>query len=279
TQLEQGWLRREKCGATSYLGNHRGRIVAGVARKLAKPRLPPTAAGRRTIDDTQKGRLPNRGRKATPDEEYADGAAPEATSPISFRQGTGSEEVIELDAESSEPDVAQPEPQRRMHHPQSVVQASWRLVDRMEGYAEQWVTIVDHEVWDDMGDWMECCMPYLMAVTGAGGRAVSEAQERATTPQEYQQQLTDFRENIWRNTYRTRRRLMARTLALPRGTGQLAARVRKQAFLGKRGNIPAHSIPSRDRRPLPSTTDGYQAWMPENLDDVSAKVQNWNGQK
>eukprot|EP00959_Pyramimonas_sp_CCMP1952_P177598 3712402-Pyramimonas_sp.AAC.2 len=65
----------------------------------------------------QKGRLPNRGRKVTPDEECAEGAAPQATSISASRQGMCSEEVIDLEARSSEADVAQPGPQRRMRHP------------------------------------------------------------------------------------------------------------------------------------------------------------------
>ncbi|CAK0895284.1 unnamed protein product, partial [Prorocentrum cordatum] len=151
-------------------------------------------------------------------------------------------------------------------HPHSVVHASWRLVDHMEGYAEQWMNMVDQEVWDDMDDWMEHCVPYLLAITNVGGGTDTQEQTRAVTVQELQQ-IKDFREEVWRNTHRTRRRLMTRMLTLPYGTRQQAARVHMDAFQNRRNNILAHSIPSSERRPLPRTAEASREWSPENLDD------------
>ncbi|CAK0797341.1 unnamed protein product, partial [Prorocentrum cordatum] len=162
TQLAQGWLWCEKCGATSYLGNHKSRIVAGVARKLAKPCVPPTAAGRRVIMDLQKGRLP---RRATHDEDQAAAAPPEEVKAAGFNPKVSSAEVIDLDGESSEaeaPRQAQPPTPR---HPHPAAQASWQLVDHMAGCAEQWMNMVDQDAWEDKDDWMEHSVPYLQAAT------------------------------------------------------------------------------------------------------------------
>ncbi|CAK0880231.1 unnamed protein product [Prorocentrum cordatum] len=267
TQLTQGWPRCEKCGATSYLGNHKGRIVAGVARKLAKPCVPPTTVGRRVITDLQKGRLP---RRAKQDEGLAAAAPPVEVTTVGFNPGASSAEVIDLDGESSEaetPQPAQPQPPRQPH---PVAQASWQLVDHMEGYAEQWMNMVDQGVWEDKGDWMEHGVPYLLAVTNAGGRADVQDQRRAVTPMEIQQ-IIDFCEDIWKNTHRAQRRLMTHMLTLPHGSRQQAARVHMEACQGRRKTILTHSIPSSERRPLPSTADDYRARTPEYQDDNSTQ--------
>eukprot|EP00959_Pyramimonas_sp_CCMP1952_P085665 1791890-Pyramimonas_sp.AAC.1 len=73
--------------------------------------------------------------------------------------------------------------------------------------------MVDQEVWDDMGDWMDHCVPYLLAITNVGGRMDSQGQTRAVTVQELQQ-IKGLCEEVWRNTHRKRRRLMARMLTL-----------------------------------------------------------------
>ncbi|CAK0858693.1 unnamed protein product, partial [Prorocentrum cordatum] len=213
TQYTHGWLWCEKCGGTSYLGDHKSRIVAGV-----------------------------------------------------FKLGLSNHEAIDLDGDSSEAGDPQPAPQQPPSHPHSVVHASWGLVDHMEGYAEQWMNMVDQEVWDDMDDWMEHCVPYLLAITNVGGRTDTQEQTRAVTVQELQQ-IKDFCEEVWRNTHRTRRRLMTRMLTLPYGTRQQAARVHMDAFQNRRNNILAHSIPSSERRPLPRTAEASREWSPENLDD------------
>ncbi|CAK0848180.1 unnamed protein product, partial [Prorocentrum cordatum] len=266
TQLTQGWLWCEKCGATSYLGNHKSRIVAGVARKLAKPCVPPTTAGRRVIMDLQKGRLP---RRAKHDEDQAAAAPPEEVTIAGFNPRVSSAEVIDLDGESSEaetPQQAQPQPPR---HPHPAAEASWQLVDHMEGYAEQWMDMVDPDVWEDKDDWMEHSVPYLVAVT-IGSRTDAQDQKKAATPREIQQ-TSEFCEDIWKGTHKARRRLMTYMLTLPRGTRQQAARAHMGAFQGRRTIILTHSMPSSDRRPLPSTADGYRAWTPEHLDDDSTQ--------
>ncbi|CAK0858103.1 unnamed protein product, partial [Prorocentrum cordatum] len=232
TQFTHGWLWCEKCGGTSYLGDHKSRIVAG-----AKPAADP-----------------------------ADEVLNEITMPGDFKLGLSNHEAIDLDGGSSEAGDPQPAPQLPPSHPHSVVQASWRLVDHMEGYAEQWMNMVDQEVWDDMDDWMEHCVPYLLAITNVGGRTDTQEQTRAVTVQELQQ-IKDFCEEVWRNTHRTRRRLMTRMLTLPYGTRQQAARVHMDAFQNRRNNILAHSISSSERRPLPRTAEASREWSPENLDD------------
>ncbi|CAK0821268.1 unnamed protein product [Prorocentrum cordatum] len=263
TQFTHGWLWCEKCGGTSYLGDHKSRIVAGVARKLARPCQPPTAAGRRVLEDTQRGKLP---RGAKPAADPADEGLNEITMPGEFKLGLSNHEAIDLDGGSSEAGDPQPAPQQPPSHPHSVVHASWRLVDHMEGHAEQWMNMVDQEVWDDMDDWMEHCAPYFLAITNVGGRTDTLEQTRAVTAQELQQ-IKDFCEEVWRNTHRTRRRLMTRMLTLPYGTRQQAARVHMDAFQNRRNNILAHSIPSSERRPLPRTAEASREWSPENLDD------------
>ncbi|CAK0859143.1 unnamed protein product [Prorocentrum cordatum] len=263
TQFTHGWLWCEKCGGTSYLGDHKSRIVAGVARKLARPCQPPTAAGRRVLADTQRGKLP---RGAKPAADPADEGLNEITMPGDFKLGLSNHEAIDLDGGSSEAGDPQPAPQQPPSHPYSVVHASWSLVDHMEGYAEQWMNMVDQEVWDDMDDWMEHCVPYLLAITNVGGGTDTQEQTRAVTVQELQQ-IKDFCEEVWRNTHRTRRRLMTRMLTLPYGTRQQAARVHMDAFQNRRNNILAHSIPSSERRPLPRTAEASREWSPENLDD------------
>ncbi|CAK0886228.1 unnamed protein product, partial [Prorocentrum cordatum] len=263
TQYTHGWFWCEKCGGTSYLGDHKSRIVAGVARKLARPCQPPTAAGRRVLEDMQRGKLP---RGAKPAADPADEGLDEITMPGGFKLGLSNHEVIDLDGGSSEAGGPQPAPQQPPSHPYSVVHASLRLVDHMEGYAELWMNMVDQEVWDDMGDWMEHCVPYLLAITNVGGRTDTQEQTRAVTVQEIQQ-IKDFCEEVWRNTHRTRRRLMTRMLTLPHGTWQQAARVHMDAFHNRRNNIIAHSIPSSERRPLPRTAEASREWSPENLDD------------
>ncbi|CAK0870858.1 unnamed protein product, partial [Prorocentrum cordatum] len=263
TQFTHGWLWCEKCGGTSYLGDHKSRIVAGVARKLARPCQPPTAAGRRVLADLQRGKLP---RGAKPAADPADEGLNEITMPGDFKLGLSNHEAIDLDGDSSEAGDPQPAPQQPPSHPHSVVHASWRLVDHMEGYAEQWMNMVDQEVWDDMDDWMEHCVPYLLAITNVGGGTDTQEQTRAATVQELQQ-IKDFCEEVWRNTHRTRRRLMTRMLTLPYGTRQQAARVHMDAFQNRRNNILAHSIPSSERRPLPRTAEASREWSPENLDD------------
>ncbi|CAK0806248.1 unnamed protein product, partial [Prorocentrum cordatum] len=263
TQISHGWLWCEKCGGTSYLGDHTSRIVAGVARKLARPCPPPTAAGRRVLADMQRGKLP---RGAKPAADPADEGLNEITMPGDFKLGLSNYEAIDLDGGSSEAGGPQPAPQQPPSHPHSVVQASWRLVDHMEGYAEQWMNMVDQEVWGDMGDWMEHCVPYLLAIANVGGRTDTQEQTMTVTAQELQQ-IKDFCEDVWRNTHRTRRRLMTRMLTLPYGTRQQAARVHMDAFQIRRNNILAHSIPSSERRPLPRTAEASREWPPENLDD------------
>ncbi|CAK0896788.1 unnamed protein product, partial [Prorocentrum cordatum] len=263
TQFTHGWLWCEKCGGTSYLGDHKSRIVAGVARKLARPCQPPTAAGRRVLEDMQRGKLP---RGAKPAADPADEGLDEITLPGDFKLGLSNHEAIDLDGDSSEAGGPQPAPQQPPSHPHSVVHASWRLVDHMEGYAEQWMNMVDQEVWDDKDDWMEHCVPYLLAITNVGGRTDTQEQTRAVTEQELQQ-IKDFCGEVWRNTHRTRRRLMTRMLTLPYGTRQQAARVHMDAFQNRRNNILAHSIPSSERRPLPRTAEASREWSPENLDD------------
>ncbi|CAK0905284.1 unnamed protein product, partial [Prorocentrum cordatum] len=263
TQFTHGWLWCEKCGGTSYLGDHKSRIAAGVARKLARPCQPPTAAGRRVLEDMQRGKLP---RGAKPAADPADDGLDEITMPGDFKLGLSNHEEIDLDGDSSEAGDPQPAPQQPPSHPHSVAHASWRLVDHMEGYAEQWMNMVDQEVWDDMDDWMEHCVPYLLAITNVGGGTDTQEQTRAVTVQELQQ-IKDFCEEVWRNTHRTRRRLMTRMLTLPYGTRQQAARVHMDAFQNRRNNILAHSIPSSERRPLPSTAEASREWSPENLDD------------
>ncbi|CAK0897893.1 unnamed protein product, partial [Prorocentrum cordatum] len=263
TQYTHGWLWCEKCGGTSYLGDHKSRIVAGVARKLARPCQPPTAAGRRVLEDMQRGKLP---RGAKPAADPADEGLDEITMPGEFKLGPSNHEVIDLDGDSSVAGGPQPAPQQPPSHPYSVVHASLRLVDHMEGYAELWMNMVDQEVWDDMDDWMEHCVPYLLAITNVGGRTDTQEQTRAVTVQEIQQ-IKDFCEEVWRNTHRTRRRLMTRMLTLPHGTRQQAARVHMDAFHNRRNNIIAHSIPSSERRPLPRTAEASREWSPENLDD------------
>ncbi|CAK0823068.1 unnamed protein product, partial [Prorocentrum cordatum] len=263
TQYTHGWLWCEKCGGTSYLGDHKSRIVAGVARKLARPCQPPTAAGRRVLEDMQRGKLP---RGAKPAADPADEGLDEITMPGDFKLGLSNHEVIDLDGDSSVAGDPQPAPQQPPSHPYSVVHASLRLVDHMEGYAELWMNMVDQEVWDDMDDWMEHCVPYLLAITNVGGRTDTQEQTRAVTVQETQQ-IKDFCEEVWRNTHRTRRRLMTRMLTLPYGTRQQAARVHMDAFHNRRNNIIAHSIPSSERRPLPRTAEASREWSPENLDD------------
>ncbi|CAK0802205.1 unnamed protein product [Prorocentrum cordatum] len=263
TQYTHGWLWCEKCGGTSYLGDHKSRIVAGVARKLARPCQPPTAAGRRVLEDTQRGKLP---RGAKPAADPADEGLDEITMPGGFKLGLSNHEVIDLDGDSSEAGDPQPAPQQPPSHPYSVVHASLRLVDHMEGYAELWMNMVDQEVWDDMDDWMEHCVPYLLAITNVGGRTDTQEQPRAVTVQEIQQ-IKDFCEEVWRNTHRTRRRLMTRMLTLPHGTWQQAARVHMDAFHNRRNNIIARSIPSSERRPLPRTAEASREWSPENLGD------------
>ncbi|CAK0907670.1 unnamed protein product [Prorocentrum cordatum] len=263
TQFTHGWPWCEKCGGTSYLGDHKSRIVAGVARELARPCQPPTAAGRRVLADMQRGKLP---RGAKPAADPGEEGFNEITMPGDFKLGMSNHEVIDLDGDSSEAGGPQPAPQQPPSHPHSVVQASWRLVDHMEGYAELWMNMVDQEVWDDMGDWMEHCVPYLLAITNVGGRMDSQEQTRAVTVQELQQ-IKDCCEEVWRNTHRKRRRLMTRMLTLPYGTRQQVARVHMDALQNRRNNILAHSIPSSERRPLPSTAEASREWSPENLDD------------
>ncbi|CAK0847568.1 unnamed protein product [Prorocentrum cordatum] len=263
TQFTHGWLWCEKCGGTSYLGDHKSRIVAGVARKLARPCQPPTAAGRRVLADMQRGKLP---RGAKPAADPVDEVLNEITMPGDFKLGLSNHEAIDLDGGSSEAGGPQPAPQQPPSHPHSVVHASWRLVDHMQGYAGQWMNMVDQEVWDDMDDWMEHCVPFLLAITNVGGGADTQEQTRAVTVQELQQ-IKDFCEEVWRNTHRTRRRPMTRMLALPHGTRQQAARVHMDAFQNRRNNILAHSIPSSERRPLPRTAEASREWSPENLDD------------
>ncbi|CAK0855528.1 unnamed protein product, partial [Prorocentrum cordatum] len=189
TQYTHGWLWCEKCGGTSYLGDHKNRIVAG-----AKPAADPAEEGLNEI-----------------------------TMPGDFKFGLSNHEAIDLDGGSS-------------------------------------------EVWDDMDDWMESCVPYLLAITNVGGRMDTQEQTRAVTVQELQQ-IKDFCEEIWRNTHRKRRRLMTRMLTLPYGTRQQVARVHMDAFQNRRNKIIAHSIPSSERRPLPSTAEASREWSPENLDD------------
>ncbi|CAK0878622.1 unnamed protein product, partial [Prorocentrum cordatum] len=263
TQYTHGWLWCEKCGGTSYIGDHKSRIAAGVARKLARPCQPPTAAGRRVLEDMQRGKLP---RGAKPAADPADEGLDEITMPGDFKLGLSNHEVIDLDGDSSEAGGPQPAPQQPPSHPDSVVHASLRLVDHMEGYAELWMNMVDQEVWDDKDDWMEHCVPYLLAITNVGGRTDTQEQTRAVTVQEIQQ-IKDFCEEVWRNTHRTRRRLMTRMLTLPYGTWQQAARVHMDAFHNRRNNIIAHSTPSSERRPLPRTAEASREWSPENLDD------------
>ncbi|CAK0855267.1 unnamed protein product, partial [Prorocentrum cordatum] len=145
TQFTHGWLWCEKCGGTSYLGDHESRIVAGLARKLARPCQPPTAAGRRVLADMQRGKLP-RGAKLAADP--ADEGLNEITMPGDFKLGLSNHEAIDLDGGSSEAGGPQPAPQQPPSHPRSVVHASWRLVDHMEGYAEQWMNMELQQIKD-----------------------------------------------------------------------------------------------------------------------------------
>ncbi|CAK0892842.1 unnamed protein product, partial [Prorocentrum cordatum] len=208
TQFTQGWFWCEKCGATSYLGNHKSRIVAGVARKLAKPCVPPTTVGRRVTMDLQKG---------------------------------------EAAAKSK---------------------ASWQLVDHMEGYAEQWMNMVDQGVWEVKDDWMEHSVPYLQAVNTRSRTDVQD-QKEAATPKEIQQ-TSDFCEDIWKSTHKARRRLMTYMLTLPHGTRQQAARAHMEAFQGRRTNIIANSIPSSERSD--HGTDIVEAQDLHNDASTSAKT-------
>ncbi|CAK0812485.1 unnamed protein product, partial [Prorocentrum cordatum] len=233
TQYTHGWLWCEKCGGTSYLGDHKSRIVAG--------------------DEPAAGPAAEEGLN-------------EITMPCDFKLGLSNHEAIDLDGGSSKAGDPQPAPQQPPSHPHSVVQASWGLVDHMEGYAELWMNMVDQGVWGDMGDWMEHCVPCLLAITNVGGRIDSQEQTRAVTVQELQQ-IKDFCEEVWRNTHRKRRRLMTRMLTLPHGTRQQVTRVHMDAFQNRRNNILAHSIPSSERRPLPGTAEASREWSPENLDD------------
>eukprot|EP00959_Pyramimonas_sp_CCMP1952_P362746 7596308-Pyramimonas_sp.AAC.1 len=67
---------------------------------------------------------------------------------------------------------------------------------------------------------------------------------------------------------------MTHVLTLPHGPSPQAARAHTEAFQGRRSIIITHSIPSSERRPLPSTADGYRAWTPEQLDDDSTQPDN-----
>ncbi|CAK0792627.1 unnamed protein product, partial [Prorocentrum cordatum] len=196
TQLTQGWPWCEKCGATSYLGNHASRIVAGVARKLAKPCVPPTTAGRRVIMDLQKGRLP---RRAKHDEDQATAAPPEEVKAAGFNPRVSSAEVIDLGGGSSEAETPQQAQPPTPRHPHPAAQASWQLVDHMEGYAGQWMNMVDQDVWEDKGDWIEHSVPYLQAATTRSRMDVQD-QKKAATPREFQQ-ISEFCEDILKGTH------------------------------------------------------------------------------
>ncbi|CAK0894219.1 unnamed protein product [Prorocentrum cordatum] len=262
-QFTQGWLLCEKWGATSYLGNHKSRIVAAVARKLAKPCAPPTTAGRRVIADLQKGRLP---RKAKQEEGQAAAAPLVEVTAAGFNPGASSTEVIDLDGESSEAETPQPAQLQPPRHPHSVAQASWRLVDHMEGYSEQWMNMVGQGVWEDKDDWMEHSVPYLLAVTNAGGRTgVHDATSREI------QQIIVLCEDIWRNTHRTRRRLMTHMLALPHGSRQQDYRAWTPEYLDDSSTQPDSEVPELEGNGSDHGMDTIET--PDQLNGATSCVQ------
>ena len=115
--------------------------------------------------------------------------------------GPSSQDVVVLDRERPAFPVQQPQQRSQMQQPQPVVQASWRVVDHIEGYTEQWMNIVGQEVWDDSVDWMEYSVPCLLSVTSGGGRQSALPPDMGSRAQ----QLGDFCSDICRNAHRARR--------------------------------------------------------------------------